>query len=62
MENAITKATDYVTFGFSFRILAILSLPGKFQRHFRWFFSVLVAILRKNSNKRPWFHQPERVA
>ena len=36
MENAITKATDYVTFGFSFRILAILSLPGKFQRHFRW--------------------------
>ena len=32
-RNTITKATEYVTFGFFFQYFGFLFLPGKFERH-----------------------------
>ena len=40
-ENAITKATEYVTFGFSFRIFFNVTVLKRYG-----FFSVLGAIIR----------------
>ena len=55
-KNANTKATAYVTFGFSFCIL-VFPLLRKFEPHClsarRIFFSVLAAIIRESSEKLP---------
>ena len=53
-RNAITKATEYVTHGFSFRILVFFSFWESLnvtvcKRYV--FFSVLAAIIRKNFGK-----------
>ena len=32
-RNTITKATEYVTFGFFFQYFGFLFLPGKFECH-----------------------------
>ena len=63
--NAITKATEYVTFSFSFRILVFLpfwqSLNVTVCKRYG-FFSVLAAILRTNPDKRPWIENSESFA
>ena len=61
-RNAITKATEYVTFGFCFHILVFS--PFKLSLNVTWryvsatlairIFQCLAAITRKNSEKRPW--------
>ena len=52
---AITKATEYETFDFSFHILVFFRLQESFNvtgcERYR-FFSVLAAVIRKNSDKR----------
>ena len=63
-RNAITKVTEYVTFGFSF--LTLVFFPYKerlkvtvLKRY--GFFSDLAAIIRKNSDKRPWIENGEKA-
>ena len=73
-RNANPKATEHVTFGFSFSILVFfpfwesLNLTACQQYGF---FSVLAAIIRESSDKQlvlrivkalPFIHQPDRVA
>ena len=64
-RNAITKATEYVNFSFSFRILVFLpfwqSLNVTVCKRYG-FFSVLAAILRTNPDKRPWIENGESFA
>ena len=64
-RNAITKATEYVTFGFSFRILVFFSFYESLNvtvcKQHR-FFSVSVALILKNSDKRPWIENGEGFA
>ena len=64
-RNSITKATEYVTFSFSFRILVFLpfwqSLNVTVCKRYG-FFSVLAAILRTNPDKRPWIENGESFA
>ena len=72
-RNAITKASEYVTFGFSFRTLVFFSFKDSLNvavcRRYR-FFSVLAAIIRKIPTNdlgsrmvkaSPFIHQPDRV-
>ena len=73
-RNANTKATEYVTFDFSFSILVFFLLQESLnltacQQNI--FFSVLAAIIRGSSDKQlvlrivkafPFIHQPDRVA
>ena len=72
-RNANTKATEYVTFGFSFTMLVFFpfwkSLNLIVFQQYR-FFSVLATINRASSNKHlvsrivkalPFIHQPDRV-
>ena len=73
-RNANTKATEYITFGFSFSILVFFALweSLKFTVCQRYgFFSVSAAIVRESSDKQlvfrivkalPFIHQPDRVA
>ena len=64
-RNAVIKATQYVTFGFSFRVL-VFFLPSRKV----WTspsisvtdFSVLAAIIRENSHKLPWIENGEGFA
>ena len=66
MGNAITKAIDYVTFGFSFRTcLVFFPLKENFdvtvsKRY--GVFSVLATIIRTNPDKRPWIEDGEGFA
>ena len=69
--NAITKATEYVTFGFSFRILVFLSFLGKFDRHCLKVIRILRIFSGHNPTNDlelitvkalPFIHQPDRVA
>ena len=73
-RNANTKATEYVTLGFSFSILVLFPVWESLnltvcQRY--GFFSVLAAIIRESSDKQlvlrivkafPLIHHPDRVA
>ena len=73
-RNANTKATEYITFGFSFSILVFFAFweSLKFTVCQRYgFFSVSAAIVRESSDKQlvfrilkalPLLHQPDRVA
>ena len=61
---SITKAAEYVTLGF-FRILVFFPFYESFDVTVfkRWlFFSVLVAIIRQNYDKRPWIENGEGFA
>ena len=73
-RNVNTKATEYVTFGFSLGILVFFpfweSLNLTVCQRYR-FFSDLAAIIRESSDKQlvlrvvntlPFIHQPDRVA
>ena len=56
-RNAITKATEYVTFGFSFRILVLFSPLGRFERHCLWAIRILQffsSLNPKDSEKQSW--------
>ena len=61
-RNATIKATEYVTFDFSFRILVLFPLQEilnvtvskKYE-----FFSVLAAKIRENFDKLPWIESGE---
>ena len=66
VRNAITKVTDFVTFGFSFRTCLVFSpLKESFnvtvsKRY--GVFSVLATIIRTNPDKRPWIEDGEGFA
>ena len=64
--NAISKATDFVTFGFSF-LTSLVSFPLKESLNVSvskryGFFSVLAAVIRTNPDKRPWIEDGEGFA
>ena len=73
-RNANTKATEYITFGFSFSILIFFAFWESLKFTVcQWygFFSVSAAIIRESSDKQlvfrivkalPFIHQPDRVA
>ena len=57
-RNAITKATEFVTFSFSFRILEMdVTVCKRYG-----FFRVLAAIIRTNPDKWPWIENGESFA
>ena len=64
-RNAIAKATEYVTFGFSFCILVLFPLWESLNiavcKGYE-FFSVLGARIRKYCDKRPWIENGEGFA
>ena len=65
-RNALTKATDFVTFGFSF-LTSLVSFPLKESLNVSvskryGFFSVLAAVIRTNPDKRPWIEDGEGFA
>ena len=71
-RNANTKATEYVTFGFSFSILVFLPFLSMNLTVCKRYgiLSVLAAIIRESSDKLlvlrivktlPFIHQPDRV-
>ena len=64
-RKAITKATEYITFGLSFRLL-LSSLSKKVWMSLSVsgadFWSVLEAIIWKNSDKPPWIEDGEGFA
>ena len=54
-RNAITKATEFVTFSFSFRILEMdVTVCKRYE-----FFRVLAAIIHTNPDKRSWIENGE---
>ena len=64
-RNAITKVTEYVTIGFSFRILYFFpfrkSLNVTVCKRYE-FFSVLAATIRENFQKQPWIENGDGFA
>ena len=62
--SAITKVTEYVTFGFSFRILFFFpfrkSLNVTVCKRYE-VFSVLAATIRENFEKQPWIGKGEAL-
>ena len=48
-RNAISKATEHVTFGFYFRTLVSSSLLGKFESHRLWAIRIFKCFSRHNS-------------
>ena len=65
-RNALTKATDFVTFGFSF-LTSLVSFPLKESLNVSvskryGFFSVLAAVIRTNTDKRPWIEDGQGFA